>query len=410
MTATIGWRNLQPLALAAFTSLVVSSNTYALDIGTTVGLEGQIFTKGGAQPGQLNSDSSASVELEFRQSFNGGDTLFNFIPFGRWDSRDDERRHADIRELNIIHVIDDVEVLAGISKVFWGVTESAHLVDIINQTDYLEGFDGEDKLGQPMIRVSKSFEQSTLSGFILPGFRERAFLSRDNPLALPFEIDDANPVYDSSDDDQHIDYALRYSGYAGSVDYGLSVFNGTSRDPVYIPGNDDRLLPVYQQITQIGLDLQLTRGAWLWKLEGIRREFDTPLPEQQDYSAAVGGFEYSFYGVADGRFDLGLLMEHHYDSRKDRSTVAFQNELFLGTRLGFTDAESTELLAGALLDLDDNTTSFRVEASRRIDAGDRLGDALLSVDAQVFTSVDPDNLFSNFSQSDFLRITLELYF
>ena len=32
---------------------------------------------------------------------------------------------------------------------FWPQTESAHLVDVINQTDFLEGLDREKKLGQP---------------------------------------------------------------------------------------------------------------------------------------------------------------------------------------------------------------------------------------------------------------------
>ena len=41
----------------------------------------------------------------------------------------------------------------GIDKVFWGVIESRHLVDYINQTDGVEDVDGEDKLGQPMINL-----------------------------------------------------------------------------------------------------------------------------------------------------------------------------------------------------------------------------------------------------------------
>ncbi|MDD7885073.1 hypothetical protein [Flavivirga sp. 57AJ16] len=34
------------------------------------------------------------------------------------------------------------------------MTESNHLVDIINQTDAVETFDGEEKLGQPMVQLS----------------------------------------------------------------------------------------------------------------------------------------------------------------------------------------------------------------------------------------------------------------
>ena len=42
----------------------------------------------------------------------------------------------------------------GLRKVYWGVTESQHLVDVINQTEGVENLDGEDKLGQPMLNLA----------------------------------------------------------------------------------------------------------------------------------------------------------------------------------------------------------------------------------------------------------------
>ena len=41
----------------------------------------------------------------------------------------------------------DWSLSIGLGKVFWGVTEFNHLVDVINQTDLVEGIDGEAKLG-----------------------------------------------------------------------------------------------------------------------------------------------------------------------------------------------------------------------------------------------------------------------
>jgi len=34
-------------------------------------------------------------------------------------------------------VADDWELTTGVSKVYWGVMEAVHLVDIINQTDFV---------------------------------------------------------------------------------------------------------------------------------------------------------------------------------------------------------------------------------------------------------------------------------
>ena len=69
-----------------------------------------------------------------------------FTPFFRLDSSDGERTHLDIRELLWQSYGDTWEVRAGLGKVFWGVTESQYLVDVINQTDLVESPDGEDRL------------------------------------------------------------------------------------------------------------------------------------------------------------------------------------------------------------------------------------------------------------------------
>ena len=73
-----------------------------------------------------------------------------------------------MRELYWRGVFGDLEVKAGAVKVFWGVTESQHLVDVINQADLVENIDSEDKLGQPMINLSWGKDWGTLELFVLP--------------------------------------------------------------------------------------------------------------------------------------------------------------------------------------------------------------------------------------------------
>ena len=326
----------------ALSQVAVAATTFEDDY--TLELEARAYPSGSLAENKFDSSYALRFEPEFRLSANQGNTIFTLMPFGRWDSEDENRTHGDIREFNILHVNGQWETLFGFSKVFWGVAESNHLVDIINQTDVLEGIDGEDKLGQQMLRLSRSYDQNTLTAFILPGFREREFLSSDNPLSLPFEVNN-DAVYESSRGDDHTDYAIRFSGYRGIVDYGLSWFHGTSREPDFIPDQDGGFRPLYSQIDQIGLDLQVTSGAWLWKLEMIRRLFNHDnILSLDDFTAWVGGFEYSIYGLKDNLFDLGLLLEYHQDQRDDPARVTFQNDLFVATRLGFLDTNSSELL------------------------------------------------------------------
>ena len=84
---------------------------------------------------------------------------------------DDRRSHFDVRELMYQRVFDDFELRAGLGRVFWGVTESYHLVDIINQTDLVEDIDLEDKLGQPLVNLTLIRDWGALDLFALPGCR-----------------------------------------------------------------------------------------------------------------------------------------------------------------------------------------------------------------------------------------------
>ena len=97
---------------------------------------------------------SFSFLAEYHRSWNDGEYLFDFVPSFRFDYEDSDRNLVDIQELAWIRVGDGWEFRAGVRKVFWGVTESRHLVDVINQVDFTEGLDGEEKLGQPMLNLS----------------------------------------------------------------------------------------------------------------------------------------------------------------------------------------------------------------------------------------------------------------
>ncbi len=117
-------------------------------------------------------------------------------------------------------------------------------------------------------------------------------------------------------------------------------------------------------IDQTGLDLQWTKYGWLWKLEIISRD-----GHGDRFTALAGGFEYTFVGVFNTAADLGLLAEYLYDDRDDeikRATAPFEDDVFIGARLTFNDAQSTELLAGLIIDTDSDTTLWFLEGSRRL--------------------------------------------
>jgi len=161
--------------LASFLALFFSLNVSAGEWSGNIAAEYRYFSDAPLSATQHDNYTSISIQPEWFHEWDGGKQSLTFTPFLRQDQHDDERSHSDIRELTWLKAADDWELRIGIRKIFWGVTESQHLVDIINQTDLVENTDGEDKLGQPMVNVALIRDWGTLDLFVLPYFRERTF-------------------------------------------------------------------------------------------------------------------------------------------------------------------------------------------------------------------------------------------
>jgi hypothetical protein len=372
--------------------------------------EGQ-FNK--ANNTQADRQLGLTIEPEMVWSLAEGEHTIVFKPYARIDSEDEERSHADIRELSWMTYGDAWELTAGLSKVYWGVAESQHLVDIINQTDFVEAPDGEDKLGQPMIKFTAIRDWGTVTGFVLPGFRERTFPGEHGRFRTALLIDTDNAQYQAGEEDAHVDYAVRWNHTIDAYDVGISWFNGTSRDPIIAPNRTfDALLPFYAQINQLGLDLQATLDSWLWKFEAIYRTYDDSVKNSfadfgvEDYTAATGGFEYTFYGPFATVWDWGVLAEYQYDSRENSRIAIGQNDAFLGSRIAFNDAASSAILAGISQDLDSaGTQSFVMEFATRINQG-----LMLNVDVFLPMSNDDDNVSYQFKRDDYVQLSLNYYY
>jgi hypothetical protein len=332
--------------------------------GGDAGAEQRYFFEEPRWPGQ-SDDAVGSVHtnLEARWRDDSGNQRASFKLFGRLDSVDDERSHADLREAYWAYAGDDWELLLGANKVFWGVTESRHLVDIINQTDLVEDIDREQKLGQPMVNLLLQREWGQLDFYLMPWFRERTFPGVEGRLRAPLPVDTGNARYESPAEQHHTDVALRWSHYFGDVDIGVYAFHGNGREPVLVLAEEeDRLLPLYHEISQLGVDVQYTRDAWLWKFEGIARN-----GLDDTFAAAVAGFEYTLYGVRESAADVGLLVEYLFDGRGPGEPVTvFDNDVFLGARLALNDTQDSSMLAGAVVDTDSQEWFFNLEAQRRI--------------------------------------------
>ena len=383
-----------------------------LQLSVTASLDYRYFTQDPVFPGQHNGYLAAFIEPELYYSWNQDSDSLTFKPFYRWDQHDSERSHFDIRELMWLHVGEDWELRTGIGSVFWGQTESQHLVDIINQTDLVEAIDGEDKLGQPMVNLTLVKDWGNLDFFVLPGFRERTFPGVEGRLRPPMVIDQDDALYQSSREERHIDYAIRWSHSIDLWDLGIAWFDGTSREPLIIARvnpvtGEARFSPFYPQIQQLGIDALAAVGDWLYKFEGIYRNYDDDNNFSADsFTAITTGFEYTSVGIFESVIDLGWLMEYQYDDRDEAATGPGQNDLMLGARFALNDVAGTEILIAYVQDLDDSSTY-----SAFIEASSRLNDYWKwRLDARLFSTDNPFNQLYWLRQDDHIQFSIEYYY
>ncbi len=377
---------------------------HAWEFSGYVGIEDTFYVHDPVDPRQHNNYVSGVIEPLIYHEWDDYTQSFAFVPFFRYDQHDSKRTHFDIRELTWMKVADTWELRVGFRKEYWGVAESQHLVDIINQTDLVESSDGEEKLGQPLINLALIQDWGTVDIFFLTGFRERTYPGVEGRMRTFPPIDTDNARFETSGAARHLGFALRYAHAIGDWDIGFSHFYGTNRDPTIVPEFDQQgnlsLIPYYEMIHQTGLDVQTTKGSWLWKLEAIVRS-----GMGKTYFASTAGVEYTFFNVYETGLDIGLIAEYLYDSRGRHAQTLFEDDFLAAIRLGFNDVQSTELLAGIIFDRTTNTRFYSVEASRRFGENFKL-----DLELRFFSGAPRFGPVFVFQGDDHIRMQLSYHF
>lgn len=390
-----------------FVSTFSIEPVYSAEFSGSVGGQTRNFFEDPLDSQQHNNYLSVVVEPEFFHEWDNASQNIEIKLFYREDQYDENRSHGDIREMSWTGVYEHWELRAGISKVYWGVTETQHLVDIVNQTDLVENVDGEDKLGQTMLRASTEHDWGTLDFFILPGFRERTFAGIEGRPRFNVNIDtNSDAFYDFSKGKDNIDFAARYSHYINEWEFGLTLFEGVSREPTFfVPVAANTIIPGYSLINQIGLDGQAFFGDWTWKLEATNTLLRSGDNKGTNSFRSVSGFEYTLVGIADSSMDLGFVVEYHFSDKRIYSQSVFDNDLATALRFVFNDAQSTEILAGLTTDADTQTMGSFIEASRRI------GDSwTLEAQLRAFHGTKQDRPLYSFRFDNFAQIDLNYHF
>jgi hypothetical protein len=331
-------------------------------------LEAWLFSEAPLYKGQEKNNYSIAIEPEIYSEWAEGSNLV-FRPFIRLDSEDSNRSHIDIREGIYSWYGEDWESSIGIGQVFWGVTESRNLVDVINQFDAVDDPTFRTKLGQPLISATLIRDTGYYEFFILPYFRERTSPGRKGRLRQDPEFSKGTTKFEGGSQ-WTPELALRWSNSIGNYDVSAHSFLGYARAPsidVQIVGGQLKYEPNYQRVRQIGGTLQKASGATLYKLEWLAKDGQKDINFRRGgYFATVLGFEHTLYSSIGDNGDLGFLMEYNFDSRHTRSTDTMQDDIFVAARLTLNDTKNTEMLFASIADLDGDGQIYQLDFGRRI--------------------------------------------
>lgn len=382
--------------------MLLSSRLLAEELKGWMGGELRLYPEGPRYTGQRDDRIVPSLLLNPVSSRKVSPTTsFSSSLFGRLSGAEKEQSHFDIREAYIQKIVDDWEVRLGIAKEFWGVAESRHLVNIVNQADLVEDIDEEELFGQPMLNLNKELLGTEVRFFLLPYFRERIYPGRRGRVRPPLPIAQDTPRYESSLHEWHPDFAIRLRRAIGNWDIGLTDFYGTGREPIFLftPSTPDTLQPYYQIIHQSGLDLQYTLSNALFKLEAINRS-----GQGGTFFATVVGLEYSLPTL--GGIDTSLLLEYLYDGRGVAAPFTpFDDDLYLGARIALNNVNGSEIVAGVTIDRHTLTSIVSIEGSTRI--SDHLR---LELDAKIFSSTKERDHIYFVKDDDFVQLRVLYHF
>jgi len=370
-------------------------------------LSSWFFPESPLYSGQKHNNYSISIDPEIYAEWSNNKNI-TFRPFYMIDNEDSHRTHFDIRELRYSLYGDNWETNIGIGQVFWGVTESKNLVDIINQFDVVDDPLLKTKLGQPLINLTLIEDYGYFDFYIMSYFRERTSPGKKGRLRTdPYFIKNSTTYEGGSQWTPEL--AARWSNNYDDYDISFHGFLGYGRAPsidVKIIDGLTNYAPNYQRVRQLGGTVQRTLDSTLLKLEWIARhgEKDANL-RRGGYFSSVLGLEHTLFQSIGDNGDISLLIEYNFDSRRSRSSDSLQDDIFIASRFVLNDAQNTEMLIGSIFDLDGDGQIYQ------LDFGRLLHDSLkLAVKGAVYQNGRLGSNLYILRQDSWLEVSLKQYF
>lgn len=324
-----------------------------------IGLKGTYYDHNEPNIDYTQSELRTNLELKAQlQNHSFALSLKSII-----DKDDSKRRYTNINELYYKYASENYDLKIGRQIQFWGALEFYNHTDILNTKDWLDNpNDNDAKLGFNGIDYTYYFDDSEISAIIKIGEQKQKIKSPSSinsiyPTPYSANIESKRDIYTpslylryTSSYDQ-LDYTIGYIHGYDSQRY-LSNIAGTFHQNIY---KSDKLIAIATLIS----------GDMIYKSElAYTLSRDTQI---SNYAQASFGTEYTLYGIY-ANTDLGLLAEYYNYSNQKQAKIfgnIFDNDIVIGLRYSLNDSASSSLLAGYMIDLNDQENIFSLTYDTR---------------------------------------------
>ena len=296
-----------------------------------------------------------------------------------------DRTFARVDELYLKYDFENDAIKAGKTIEFWGALEVRNIVDGFNPTDFRNDFYANDKLGVYNLQYSHYTESGELSAIV-------KLYEQEQPMAdFPYVYNffPKFVTYDGTLNSEKSKYRpsiyLKYSGSTDTeyaLDYALIYENGydsqryfTTPTPNHLkPGPDFAKATTFTQeayiVNKIMTYNTLVVDATLYKLEALYAKVDGD-ENIGDYSHIGLGVEHTIENFYESAA-LGLIAEYYrydtYEENKYSDLELFetmQNDLFIGARYSFNNANDSSFIGGGIFDLEYDEQSYYLKFESR---------------------------------------------
>lgn len=440
---------------AAATILALATPAVADVISGQIDLGFRYYTEDGQYSGQASAGyyPFIGMELDGALEVGSGELVFQFEALS--DDAND-RSIFNVQKAYYTRSFENWDLVIGYNIENWGVSSGRTIVNVLNARDTTDRVSSSGLIGTPMINANFFTQIGTFSAYVLGGDVQDNFGGAASRQRGPLYTFGEFAAYEEEDD---LDFALRYSNFfsvgPGSLDLGLSYYQGTNRESVGLPGcvmasgpitpaicgqitdsvranyqaggatlaNETDLgaylltnfgpavaaeaptvvamTPYYQDIRQWGLTAVYAQGDTQLRFEGFHRE-----TEYEDFMAAIIGGDYTFQDVAGTDGSLILALEYHFDDRGPRQpATVFDNDAFFGLNYSLNDPSDSRMEFGLFYDLDTESQLYSLSLSRRI--GDRMRAQFSASHIEATNAQDPLSLING---DTFFEFTLSTFF